>query len=217
MTIKTQWLDWLEARADRLQERYRQAWTRLPRRSPRQETFEPEEPASKRWCTIHAKVARQQDLIVVQLELPAPHAVEADVRVIGATLAIAVLRNGSGIKHARVEDCYRRAIPLPELANPETAVYEVHGDELVIRMEPKAITRRSPGKSSSGRKRASDKRAGGSLDRRLAEQVPRRQAAAGTGKVRQKKRASQVPRGPAQVTELPVGAARQQRPDRTRP
>lgn len=141
MTIKTDWLDWLEASAGRLQRRYRQGWARLPRNRAR--PADPAEPLGrpgKPWSAIVAHVERDPGEVVVHLDLPDPHTIEADVRVIDSTLAISVLRRGSGIGQARLEDCYRRAIPLPSEVDPGSTVHKVDGDELVIRMQPKRAT-----------------------------------------------------------------------------
>lgn len=136
---KTQWLDWVEASADRLQERYRQAWNRAPRG---QRGMKPgEEP--KRWTAILPEIDRETRAVVVHLELPEPHTVEAEVRVINSTLSIAVLRTGSDIERAPAENCYRRAIPLPPRVDPKSATHKIHGDELVIRLRPRAARRRT--------------------------------------------------------------------------
>jgi len=41
----------------------------------------------------------------------------------------------AGIEQAGLEDCYRRAILLPIEVDPGSTVHEVHGDELVVRMQ----------------------------------------------------------------------------------
>lgn len=144
MANMSEWQEWLEARADSLQERYREVWTKLPRRGRRPEPVVHPEPSTKPWCTIHPKIDRtSQEAVILHLELPEPHTVEADVRVIGSTLAIAVLRRGRGIDKARVEECYRRAIPLPPEVDPGSAVHDVLGDELVIRLRPQGTKRGS--------------------------------------------------------------------------
>lgn len=143
---KTQWLDWLEASTDRLQERYREAWNRAPRRINR--AAPAEEP--KQWSTIHPEIDREAREVVVHLELPEPHTVEAAVRVINSTLSIAVLKRGSDIERASAEDCYRRSIPLPPKVDPNSATHKIHGDELVIRMRPRAPRRRPSDKAANG-------------------------------------------------------------------
>lgn len=131
MINKTSWLDWVEASRIRLQQGYRDAWSRLPR-TPKREQPEPE---SRRWSTIRPEIDRKASFVEVHLELPQPHTAEADVQIIGSTLVITVLRQGSGIDTAPVKDCYRRSIPLPPGVDPGTAEYRVYGGEIVIRLQ----------------------------------------------------------------------------------
>lgn len=171
MMTKTEWLDWLESSTDRLQERYREAWTRLPRRARRAQN-DNLEPDSKPWCAIQHEIDREPREVVVHLELPAPHTVEADVRVIGSTLAIAVLRTGTNISRAPTEDCYRRAIPLPPRVDPGSAVHKIHGDELVIRMQPETAAQQArPARASVATRR---RRAAAEAD--IGEAVPAQEA-----------------------------------------
>ncbi len=130
MMTKTGWLDWFDAARARLQQSYRDVWTRLPR-NPKREQPTPE---SKRWSAIRPEIDRKQNFVEVHLELPQPHTVEANVQVIGSTLVITVLRQGSGIDGAPVKDCYRRSIPLPPGVDPRTAEHRVYGGEIVIRL-----------------------------------------------------------------------------------
>jgi hypothetical protein len=208
MTTKTEWLDWLEASADRLQERYRQAWTRLPLASQgRPEHADRRETASKPWSTIQPHIDRETREVVVHLELPQPHTVEADVRVIGATLAIAVLRCGSGIERAPTKDCYRRAIPLPPKVDPASAVHQVDGHELVIRMRQNGAKRRSSRSAASRSKAAMGTIEVGSGDQDMPS-VAQGQASGAKAKAAPQRRAKRISGTTGQVTELPVGTAR---------
>ncbi len=136
---KTQWLDWLEASRDRMNVRYRTLMTRAWGEP------EPEEPAEepRRWSTIHPAIDREDRGVVVHLELPEPHTVEANVRVIDSTLAITVLKSGEDLARAPAENCYRRAIPLPAQVDPRSATHQIDGDELVIRLRHPEPRRRS--------------------------------------------------------------------------
>lgn len=134
MMTKTGWLDWVHATTARLQQGYRDVWTRLQRTSQREQPA----PESKKWSAIKPVVERKQSGVEIHLELPQPHTVEAEVQIIGSSLVITVLRQGSGIDGALVKDCYRRSIPLPEGVDPTTAEHRVYGGEIVIRMEPSA-------------------------------------------------------------------------------
>ncbi|MEQ8861506.1 MAG: Hsp20/alpha crystallin family protein [Pseudomonadales bacterium] len=130
MITKTEWLGWVDTTTARLQQSYRDVWTRLQRSPSR------EQPASKskQWSAIRPEIERKQSSVEIRLELPQPHTVEADVRVIGSSLVISVLRHGSGIDGAPAEDCYRRAIPIPDGADPYSAEHRVYGGEIVIRL-----------------------------------------------------------------------------------
>lgn len=159
MMTKTGWLDWVSASRTRLQQEYRNAWTRLPR-SPKREQPEPQ---AKRWSAIRPEIDRKASFVEVHLELPQPHTVEAEVEIIGSTLAITVLRQGSGIDGAPVENCYRRSIPLPPGVDPGTAEHRVYGGEIVIRLQASedepvrpapASRRRKPARTSAGSEEA---------------------------------------------------------------
>lgn len=202
MTTKTEWLSWLEARAGRLQRRYRQARACLPRHSDRNATPPaPVQHTSKTWGAIVAHVEREPQEVVVHLELPKPHTVEADVRVIDSTLAISVLRRGSGIERARLEDCYRRAIPLPPQVDPGSTVHKIHGDELVIRMQPTGIKRRSSKTGAKRRTRSADEGVDAPAESSTSVTQAKRSAPKTSGR-----RSGAT----AQVSELPVGAARRE-------
>ncbi len=136
---KTQWLDWVEAGAERLQQRYREARNRASGRAGEPEPVEPR----KCWSLVRAEVDREDRDIVIHIDLPEPHTDLASVRVINSTLSIAVLKTGSDIRRAPAEDFYRRAIPLPPKVDPRSATHRIHGDELVIRMHTAAPRRQA--------------------------------------------------------------------------
>jgi HSP20 family molecular chaperone IbpA len=174
---KTQWLDWLEAGAGRLQERYREAWNRGPRAS--KQASGAQEP--KQWSAIHPEIDRELREVVVHLELPEPHTVEAAVRVIGSTLAISVLRTGSHVERAPAQDCYRRAIPLPPKVNPESATHKIHGDELVIRLQPRVPKRRTTKPRSAAARESTAAGDPAAPEPRQAKTAQRRRAAPSAG------------------------------------
>lgn len=96
----------------------------------------PQLPPPRQWANMSAQVALdpQARRMTVRLEVPTRHAGEAVIRATWRTLAIAVFGPENDTECAGPIS-YRRAIPLPAQADPDSVSFHFEGDYLLIHMQ----------------------------------------------------------------------------------